>query len=98
MLWGLVCVQGGSANHKKQRVQPAPSPSLPVVSTHTSRKPLGAALKKYGPLQIKDLVDNYIITPGKEKVTVYYKGFTYKADLSKDGTILYEGMLSKYQA
>lgn len=92
-----VCMKGGGENHKKQKVQPAPSPSLPVVSTHASRKPSATAAaaalpKKHRQLPIKDLVDNAIITPGKEKVTVYYKGFTYKADLSKDGTIIYEGI------
>ncbi|GMH33392.1 hypothetical protein BSKO_01226 [Bryopsis sp. KO-2023] len=81
----------GGSNVKKQKVQLAPSPSIGPAPVRPSRKPAGGQLKKHGPLQIKDLVDGQIITPGVNKVSVHYKGATYKADLSKEGTIIYAG-------
>lgn len=52
--------------------------------------------KKRGNLQLKDLVDGHVLTPGRNKVAVHYKGTTYKASLGKDGSIIYQGR--KFQA
>ena len=49
-------------------------------------KPGGGACP---PLQ--DLIDAGIIIPGRNNITVSYKGTTYTASLEKDGSISYQG-------
>lgn len=40
---------------------------------------------------LKDLVDSGILAPGRNKITVVYKGITYAASLQPDGLIAYQG-------
>eukprot|EP00884_Botryococcus_braunii_P018763 jgi/Botrbrau1/5570/Bobra.97_2s0001.1 len=49
-------------------------------------------LKSRAVLTLKDLLDHGIITPGHEKISVVYKGNTYKAALTKEGKIMYQGI------
>lgn len=44
-------------------------------------------------LTLKDLLDANIISPGRNKIGVVYKGQIYSATLNKDGQILYQGGL-----
>jgi Restriction Enzyme Adenine Methylase Associated len=65
-------------------------------SQGTGKKGKGRAAAAKAPksravLTLKDLLDQGIIFPGQNKISVVYKGHTYKAALTKDGKILYEG-------
>lgn len=40
---------------------------------------------------LQDLIDAGIIIPGRNNITVAYKGTTYTASLEKDGSISYQG-------
>ena len=46
-----------------------------------------------GTLTLQDLMDAGIIFPGRNNISVHYKGTVYTASLGKDGMILYQGML-----
>ena len=43
---------------------------------------------------LQDLIEAGIIIPGKNNITVSYKGTTYTASLEKDGSISYQGIRS----
>lgn len=43
-------------------------------------------------LTLQDLIDAGVIFPGRNNISVQYKGTTYTASLSKDGMILFQGM------
>jgi hypothetical protein len=43
------------------------------------------------PQRMQDLIDAGIIIPGRNKISVVYKGITYTASLNKDGMIIYQG-------
>ena len=45
-------------------------------------------------MTLKDLVDVGVILPGRNKISVFYKGINYVASLGKDGIIVYQGMQS----
>lgn len=42
-------------------------------------------------VKIKDLIENGLLTPGEDIVSVIYKGTTYFASLDNSGTILFQG-------
>jgi hypothetical protein len=44
-----------------------------------------------GSLTMQDLIDAGVIFPGRNKISVHYKGTVYTASLGKDGLILYQG-------
>ncbi len=44
-----------------------------------------------GTLTLQDLIDAGILFPGRNKISVHYKGTVYTASLGKDGMILYQG-------
>lgn len=44
-----------------------------------------------GSTNLKDLIDSGILTPGRNKISVVYKGITYTASLQQDGLIAYQG-------
>lgn len=46
-----------------------------------------------GTLTLQDLMEAGIIFPGRNNISVHYKGTVYTASLGKDGMILYQGML-----
>ena len=66
-------------------------PSVPKKTPRASTAV--PSTKRRGPLQLKDLIDSRVLTPGRNKVTVQYKGMLYTASLGKDGAILFEGKL-----
>lgn len=43
-------------------------------------------------LTLQDLIDAGVIFPGRNNISVQYKGTTYTASLSKEGMILFQGM------
>ena len=43
---------------------------------------------------LQDLIEAGIIIPGRNNITVSYKGTTYTASLEKDGSIAYQGTYS----
>jgi len=43
---------------------------------------------------LQDLIEASIVIPGKNNITVSYKGTTYTASLEKDGSISYQGASS----
>ena len=47
--------------------------------------------KGKGSTTLKDLMDSNLISPGKNKLSVIYKGITYLASLQEDGSIVYQG-------
>ncbi|BDA43940.1 probable MPN domain-containing protein [Coccomyxa sp. Obi] len=49
-----------------------------------------------GTLTLQDLMDAGIIFPGRNNISVHYKGTVYTASLGKDGMILYQG--KKFQS
>jgi hypothetical protein len=53
----------------------------------------GSAAKrpKSGASTLADLIDADVIIPGRNNISVVYKGVTYTASLNKDGMILYQG-------
>lgn len=52
----------------------------------------GAAKRpKSGAPTLADLTDADVIIPGRNNISVVYKGVTYTASLNKDGMILYQG-------
>ena len=51
-----------------------------------------------GATSLKDLVDSGILAPGRNKITVIYKGITYAASLQPDGLIAYQGSLSVHNS
>ena len=46
---------------------------------------------------LQDLIEAGIIIPGRNNITVSYKGTTYTASLEKDGSIAYQGSLQAPQ-
>ncbi|KAK9808663.1 hypothetical protein WJX72_001520 [[Myrmecia] bisecta] len=58
----------------------------------------GAALGKKGrgSMTLMDLIEAGTIVPGRNKITVVYKGITYTASLNRDGMIIYQG--KKFQS
>lgn len=51
----------------------------------------GKAAKPRASVTLKDLVDLSVILPGRNKISVSYKGVNYVASLGKDGIIVYQG-------
>eukprot|EP00210_Caulerpa_lentillifera_P002315 g2222.t1 len=47
--------------------------------------------KSKADVKIKDLIENGLLTPGKDIVSVIYKGTTYLASLDSNGKIIYKG-------
>lgn len=54
----------------------------------------GKAAKPRASVTLKDLVDLSVILPGRNKISVSYKGVNYVASLGKDGIIVYQGIIS----
>jgi hypothetical protein len=52
----------------------------------------GAKKARGGVLTLQDLIDAGVIFPGRNNISVQYKGTTYTASLSKDSMILFQGM------
>ncbi len=61
-------------------------------SSGNSKK--GKNAKARASMTLKDLVDVGVILPGRNKISVFYKGINYVASLGKDGIIVYQGMQS----
>ncbi len=59
-------------------------------SSGNSKK--GKNAKARASMTLKDLVDVGVILPGRNKISVFYKGINYVASLGKDGIIVYQGM------
>ena len=60
-------------------------------SGSNSRKGKGKGGKPRASVTLKDLVDFGVILPGRNKISVSYKGINYLASLGKDGIIVYQG-------
>ncbi|KAA6422816.1 MAG: MPN domain-containing protein, partial [Trebouxia sp. A1-2] len=58
-------------------------------SSGNSKK--GKNAKARASMTLKDLVDVGVILPGRNKISVFYKGINYVASLGKDGIIVYQG-------
>lgn len=56
-----------------------------------SRKSKGKSGKPRASVTLKELVDFGVIQPGRNKISVAYKGINYLANLGKDGVIMYQG-------
>eukprot|EP00803_Ostreobium_quekettii_P001865 evm.model.scf_333.3 EVM.evm.TU.scf_333.3 scf_333:44572-47481(-) len=82
---------------KRQKSHHGPQQAEAAVQKKEARNSVTtSAVKRRGPLQLKDLIESRVLTPGRNKVTVQYKGMVYTASLGKDGAILFEGR--KFQA
>ena len=60
-------------------------------SGSSSRKGKQKGGKPRASVTLKDLVDFGVILPGRNKISVTYKGINYLATLGKDGIIVYQG-------
>lgn len=60
-------------------------------SGNNSRKGKVKGGKPRASVTLKELVDFGVILPGRNKISVSYKGINYLANLGKDGVIVYQG-------
>lgn len=60
-------------------------------SGSNSRKAKAKGGKPRASVTLKELVDFGVILPGRNKISVSYKGINYLANLGKDGVIMYQG-------
>lgn len=60
-------------------------------SGSNSRKGKSKGGKPRASVTLKELVDFGVILPGRNKISVSYKGINYLANLGKDGVIVYQG-------
>ena len=60
-------------------------------SGSNSRKGKAKGGKPRASVTLKELVDFGVILPGRNKISVSYKGINYLANLGKDGVIVYQG-------
>ena len=60
-------------------------------SGNNSRKGKVKSAKPRASVTLKELVDFGVILPGRNKISVSYKGINYLANLGKDGVIVYQG-------
>lgn len=58
----------------------------------------GKTGKSKASMTLKDLVDVGVILPGRNKISVSYKGVNYVASLGKDGIIVYQGKALQSQS
>lgn len=57
----------------------------------TGKRSKSRSGKSRTPTTLKDLVDHGVIIPGRNKISVAYKGTSYVANLGKDAAIVYQG-------
>ena len=57
----------------------------------SNRKGKPKAPKSRASMTLKDLIDVGVILPGRNTISVSYKGINYVASLGKDGVIVYQG-------
>ena len=76
-----------------QAGQASSSAALANGALPKGRGPRGAKKPKAGAPTLLDLIAADVITPGRNNISVVYKGVTCTASLIKDGTILYQGGL-----
>lgn len=60
-------------------------------SGSNSKKGKAKGGKPRASVTLKELVDFGVILPGRNKISVQYKGINYLANLGKDGVIMYQG-------
>ena len=87
----------GHVRKKAAAAQPKSRPAVQDVkrirpgSGSNSRKGKAKGGKPRASVTLKDLVDFGVILPGRNKISVSYKGINYLASLGKDGIIVYQG-------
>ncbi|KAL3143115.1 hypothetical protein ABBQ38_003388 [Trebouxia sp. C0009 RCD-2024] len=60
-------------------------------SGNNSKKGKAKGGKPRASVTLKELVDFGVILPGRNRISVQYKGINYLANLGKDGVIMYQG-------
>lgn len=60
-------------------------------SSNNSKKGKAKGGKPRASVTLKELVNFGVILPGRNKISVSYKGINYVASLGKDGVIMYQG-------